>query len=68
MRAMEVFVRRPVIAVVVNLALVLIGLRAIAELPVQQFPRIESSSIVITTVYVGASKGSTLTCSSTAAK
>jgi multidrug efflux pump len=55
MRAIDVFVRRPVIAVVVNLALVLIGIRAIAELPIQQFPRIESSSIIITTVYVGAS-------------
>ena len=55
MRAMDVFVRRPVIAVVVNLALVLVGLRAIAELPIQQFPRIESSSIIIKTVYVGAS-------------
>ena len=31
------------------------GLRAISELPIQQFPRIESSSIIITTVYVGAS-------------
>src|ERR671918_1474762 len=55
MHFMDVFVRRPVIAVVVNLALVLVGLRAIAELPIQQFPRIESSSIIITTVYVGAS-------------
>jgi multidrug efflux pump len=55
MRAIEIFVRRPVIAVVVNLALVLIGLRAITQLPIQQYPRIESSSIVITTVYVGAS-------------
>ncbi|MEZ5935392.1 MAG: efflux RND transporter permease subunit [Alphaproteobacteria bacterium] len=55
MRAMDVFVRKPVIAVVVNLALVLIGLRAISELPIQQFPRIESSSIVVTTAYVGAS-------------
>ncbi len=55
MRAIEIFVRRPVIAVVVNLALVLIGLRAITQLPIQQYPRIESSSIVITTVYIGAS-------------
>jgi multidrug efflux pump len=55
MRAIEIFVRRPVIAVVVNLALVLIGLRAATQLPIQQFPRIESSSIIITTVYVGAS-------------
>jgi multidrug efflux pump len=55
MRAIEIFVRRPVIAIVINLALVLIGLRAATQLPIQQYPRIESSSIVITTVYVGAS-------------
>ncbi len=55
MRIVEIFIRRPVIAIVVNLALVLIGLRAAMELPIQQFPRIESSSIVITTVYIGAS-------------
>jgi multidrug efflux pump len=55
MHFMDVFVRRPVIAIVVNLALVLVGLRAISELPIQQFPRIESSSISITTIYVGAS-------------
>jgi multidrug efflux pump len=55
MRAIEMFVRRPVLAVVVNLALVLIGLRAATQLPVQQYPRIESSSITITTIYVGAS-------------
>ncbi len=55
MRAIEMFVRRPVLAVVINLALVLIGLRAATQLPVQQYPRIESSSVVITTVYVGAS-------------
>ena len=55
MRVIEMFVRRPVIAIVVNLALVLIGIRAATQLPIQQYPRIESSSIVITTVYVGAS-------------
>ncbi|MGE5268008.1 MAG: efflux RND transporter permease subunit, partial [Deltaproteobacteria bacterium] len=55
MRALDVFVRRPVIAIVLNLALVLIGIRAASQLPVQQYPRIESSSIVITTIYVGAS-------------
>jgi multidrug efflux pump len=55
MRFIDIFVRRPVIAAVVNLAIILIGLRAATELPIQQFPRIESSSIIITTVYVGAS-------------
>jgi multidrug efflux pump len=55
MRAIDIFVRRPVLAVVVNLAIVLIGWRAVTQLPVQQYPRIESSSIQITTVYIGAS-------------
>ncbi|MBR2534733.1 MAG: efflux RND transporter permease subunit [Hyphomicrobium sp.] len=55
MRAIEVFVRRPVIAIVLNLALVLVGLRAATQLPIQQYPRIESSSVIVTTIYIGAS-------------
>src|SRR6185503_12765258 len=45
----------PVLAAVVNLVIVLVGLRALTTLPVQQFPSIESSSVIITTVYTGAS-------------
>jgi multidrug efflux pump len=44
-----------VLAVVVNLIILAVGWRSISSLPVRQYPRIESSSIVITTVYVGAS-------------
>jgi len=51
----DVFIRHPVLAVVVNLAIVLVGWRALGTLPVQQYPKIESSSVVITTVYTGAS-------------
>jgi multidrug efflux pump len=51
----DTFIRHPVLAIVVNLALVLVGARALTSLPVQQYPSIDSSSIVITTVYVGAS-------------
>jgi multidrug efflux pump len=51
----DIFIRHPVLAVVVNLVIVLVGLRALTSLPVQQYPQIESSSIVITTVYYGAS-------------
>jgi multidrug efflux pump len=58
MKLIELFVRRPVIAIVVNLVIVLIGLRAATDLPIQQYPRIESSSIVVTTVYIGASADS----------
>jgi len=51
----DIFIRHPVLAVVVNLVLVLMGWRALTALPVQQFPQIESSSVLITTVYYGAS-------------
>ncbi len=51
----DVFIKHPVLAAVVNLVIVLVGWRAIASLPVQQYPQVESSSVVITTVYTGAS-------------
>ncbi len=55
MRSMtDVFIKHPVLALVVNLVIVLVGYRAIATLPIQQYPQIESSSVVITTVYYGA--------------
>lgn len=52
---MDIFVRRPILSVVICLILVLSGLRASVELPILQFPKIESSSLVIHTRYVGAS-------------
>ncbi|MGH8469556.1 MAG: efflux RND transporter permease subunit [Gammaproteobacteria bacterium] len=51
----DVFIKHPVLAVVVNLVILLVGWRALTTLPVQQYPQIESSSVVITTVYTGAS-------------
>ena len=51
----DTFIKHPVLAIVVNLVLLLVGWRALSSLPVQQYPQIESSSVVITTVYTGAS-------------
>ncbi len=51
----DVFVRRPVLAIVISLTLILIGVRAALNIPVLQFPQIESSSLEIVTPYVGAS-------------
>ena len=51
----DIFIKHPVLAGVVNLVLVLVGWRSLAALPVQQYPKIESSSVVITTLYSGAS-------------
>jgi multidrug efflux pump len=49
------FIKHPVLAVVINLVIVLVGLRVLTSLPVQQYPQIESSSVVISTVYYGGS-------------
>ncbi len=51
----DIFIKHPVLAVVVNLVIVLAGWRALTALPVQQYPKLESSSVLITTVYYGAS-------------
>ncbi len=51
----DIFIRRPVLAIVVNLIILAVGWRAATTLPVRQYPRIESSSIIITTAYIGAS-------------
>jgi multidrug efflux pump len=51
----DLFIKHPVLAIVVNLVIVLVGWRAVGSLPVQQFPKLESSSVLVTTVYYGAS-------------
>jgi multidrug efflux pump len=51
----DLFIRRPVIAVVVNLIIVIAGLQAVRSLTVRQYPRSENAAIVVTTAYVGAS-------------
>ena len=51
----DVFIIHPVLAIVVNLVILLAGWKALTALPVQQYPKIENSLVVITTVYYGAS-------------
>ncbi|MCU0865673.1 MAG: efflux RND transporter permease subunit [Planctomycetes bacterium] len=50
----DVFVRHPVLALVVNLVLILVGWRTATGLPIQQYPKLDSASVIITTAYVGA--------------
>lgn len=52
---MDIFVRRPTLALVVSLVILLSGLAAVRLIPVLQFPQIESTSLQITTAYFGAS-------------
>src|SRR3954469_6458698 len=55
MRITDIFVRRPVLSIVVNLIIVIAGVQAIRTLNVRQYPRLESATIVVRTPYVGAS-------------
>lgn len=51
----DLFIRKPVIAIVLNVFILAVGWRAIWQLPVRQYPRLESSAIIINTAYIGAS-------------
>ncbi len=48
------FVHNPVLALVVNLAILVVGFVAYTQLPVRQYPRMESSSLIVETMYIGA--------------
>jgi multidrug efflux pump len=50
----DLFIRRPVLAIVVNVVIVVAGLRAIGVLDTRQYPRLDSATITVRTVYVGA--------------
>jgi len=49
------FIRRPVLALVVNLVIIIAGLQAMRGLNVRQYPRSDNAAVSVTTVYVGAS-------------
>ena len=50
----DLFIKRPVLAVVVNLVILIAGFQAIRSLNVRQYPRSENATVTITTAYVGA--------------
>ena len=54
MKFTDLFVRRPVLAIVVNLVILIAGLQSINALSVRQYPRSDIAVIRVTTAYVGA--------------
>jgi len=54
MRFTDLFVKKPVLAWVVSLFILLLGLRAMTELNVRQYPELQNAMITVTTPYVGA--------------
>lgn len=53
-RFTDIFISRPVLATVVSLFIFVLGLRAIFELPVRQYPKMDNTVITVKTSYPGA--------------
>jgi hydrophobe/amphiphile efflux-1 (HAE1) family protein len=50
----DVFIKRPVLAMVVSLLILLIGTQSGFKLPIRQYPELSNTTITVTTVYPGA--------------
>ncbi|RJQ81468.1 MAG: multidrug efflux protein [Desulfobacteraceae bacterium] len=55
MKITDLFIRRPVLALVINLVIIIAGIQAIRSLNVRQYPVSENASVTVTTAYIGAS-------------
>lgn len=55
MKFTDIFIRRPVLATVVSLMILVLGLRSVSLLPVLQYPRTQNAVVTIQTTYFGAS-------------
>lgn len=51
----ELFIRRPVLSMVVSLLILLLGAQGLMNLQVRQYPEVEETTITVTTAYTGAS-------------
>ncbi len=50
----DIFIRRPVLATVVSLLILVLGLRSLALLSVRQYPQTQNAVVTVTTIYTGA--------------
>src|SRR5471030_709843 len=50
----DIFIKRPVLASVVSLLIVVLGLRSLFSLPINQYPRTQNAVVTISTTYYGA--------------
>src|SRR3954470_15679491 len=54
MKLTDLFIKRPVLAICVNLVILIAGLQAIRSLSVRQYPRSDIAEVQVSTAYVGA--------------
>src|SRR5246500_6035914 len=50
----DTFINKPVLAIVVSLLILVLGLRALLDIPVRQYPKTENAVVTVTTAYYGA--------------
>jgi multidrug efflux pump len=55
MKFTDIFIRKPVLASVVSLLILVLGLASISKLPLRQYPEMQNTTITVTTIYPGAS-------------
>lgn len=51
----DTFLKRPILAIAVNIAFLVGGIQALMSLNVRQYPRSDLAKIIVTTIYTGAS-------------
>jgi multidrug efflux pump len=54
MKFTDTFIRRPVLAVVISLFVLVLGIRSFGILPILQFPRTQNAVVTVSTTYFGA--------------
>jgi multidrug efflux pump len=54
MKFTDLFIRRPVLALVITLLILVLGLRSLFSLPVNQFPQTQNGVVTVSTTYFGA--------------
>ncbi|MEO8999737.1 MAG: efflux RND transporter permease subunit [Rhodanobacter sp.] len=54
MKFTDLFVNKPVLAVVVSLLILVLGVRAVSSLTVRQYPKTENATVTVSTAYYGA--------------
>ncbi len=54
MKFTDIFIKRPVLAIVVSLLIVVLGMRSLFSLPVNQYPHTQNAVVTISTTYFGA--------------
>ena len=54
MKFTDLFIRRPVLSIVISLLIVVLGVKSLFSLPVNQYPKTQNAVVTVSTAYYGA--------------